>query len=244
MSVDHGVSSSNCYRRTAGMPAAGAHTFLLWIRHDAAQLGNAQSFYGRSTSNAHRLGLNASDQLVLVNGADTITGATTMVADTWYHVAYTRDGSNNHALYLNGVSDGSGSSATNPGNDVVNIGNDEFSAFGHDGKFACPFIFERALTASEIFQQMLCAIPLSTLNLFFWSPLFYDTGTDFSGLGNTFTKTGTVTTIAEGPPIEWEVRRRTVFDFATVGGDLNVALSGSAGTGGHGVSVPNFEIPL
>lgn len=30
----------------------------------------------------------------------------------------------------------------------------------------------------------------------------------------------------------------------SVGGDLNVALSGSAGTGGHGISVPNFEIPL
>lgn len=60
----------------------------------------------------------------------TITGATTLSADTWYHGAFTKNGTNDWKVFLNGVQDGSSTSSrtlSSTGKDGLRLGANEGS---------------------------------------------------------------------------------------------------------------------
>ncbi len=84
---------------------AGAFTFSMWFNHSTGSypylLKPYLFIYGA-----------ANDLKVLVRSLGTITsGANAYSMDTWHHVAYIRDGSNNTVLYLDGSSIGTSSTS-------------------------------------------------------------------------------------------------------------------------------------
>ncbi len=95
----------------AGLPLGAApRTMALWIKTPAnfnASTEWAMMQYGTAT-NGQMFGLitsgNAPQRLYFYGHNDDVAGATTLQADTWYHVAVTYDG-NRLRLYLNGQID-------------------------------------------------------------------------------------------------------------------------------------------
>ena len=83
---------------------SGEFTFSIWFKHstgDFPYLINPYIFlYG-----------SAYGMKVLVRNLGTITVSSAYSLDTWHHVAYIRDGSNNTTLYLDGSSIGTSSSS-------------------------------------------------------------------------------------------------------------------------------------
>ena len=93
----------------------GDFTYDFWFRTDGAVLANSYLFEfdrGVNSNSGPYLTINASFKLSFGLGATGVmVGATTIVADTWYHVAVTRTG-NALKLFLNGVQDASVTNTT------------------------------------------------------------------------------------------------------------------------------------
>jgi hypothetical protein len=97
---------------TGGMPSGSGTAFTIecWIRLDAF------SFYRSITRTAGGLdilvrpdGSISCDQTSVTSIASSAAGV--IIADTWYHVAVTRDTSNNYKLFINGTQMGSGTNS-------------------------------------------------------------------------------------------------------------------------------------
>ena len=88
----------------SGVSFSGAFTFSLWFKHATGNFPHLISpyifIYGPAYGSS-----------ILVRSLGTITAAGAYSLNTWYHLAYIRDGSNNTALYLNGSSIGTSSSS-------------------------------------------------------------------------------------------------------------------------------------
>ena len=83
-------------------------TIELWIKPNSVAAGSKTlvDFRSAATEVAPYLYLDGANLKYYVNGSNTITGATNLVADTWYHVAVCRDGSTTK-MFLNGAQEGS-----------------------------------------------------------------------------------------------------------------------------------------
>jgi len=84
-----------------------------------------------------------------LNGAIVLNSATSLSADTWYNYVLTRDG-NNFEVFLNGVSDGTGTSTS-----VIQQVNTQFGIYGgtlspFDGGLDETSIYSKVLSQSEI----------------------------------------------------------------------------------------------
>lgn len=79
-----------------------------WIKLDGDFMGTLRTIARKGTTNYLRVTTGDKAQVVLDIGGSprTVSGSTTLAADTWYHVVATYNGST-IVLYLNGVSDGS-----------------------------------------------------------------------------------------------------------------------------------------
>ena len=96
----------------------GAFTVECWIRPDDVSAGDRHIFDMRDSgadANAGRLYI-ATDQVRFnIGGSDVVTsGATTLSADTWYHIAITRSGTN-LKLFVDGSEVGSTTNSTDLG---------------------------------------------------------------------------------------------------------------------------------
>lgn len=95
-----------------------AATFSIsgWIKRDTDSGGNELIIDSRDSTGAtgYAVVVSTADKLALslANGgaASATAGATSLAADTWYHIAATYDGTTSR-VYLNGVEDGSGADA-------------------------------------------------------------------------------------------------------------------------------------
>jgi len=94
----------------------GASNFTIeaWVYLNS--IGSVQTIAskGASTPTGWVLQISAANKLVFIDTSTSITGATSLVANTWYYVAVVRAGigANQTTLYLNAVSDATGTSAT------------------------------------------------------------------------------------------------------------------------------------
>ena len=88
------------------------------------------------------------------NGSwNTVVGATSISLNTWYFAAVTYSDSTGWKLYLNGREDGTSASTTTfTGNQEISIGSYS-TANNFTGRIASVQVYNRALTATEIFQN-------------------------------------------------------------------------------------------
>jgi hypothetical protein len=116
----------------------GAANFTIeaWVFRTASGTTHTIAAKGAATPTGWVLQVSSADKLVFIDTSTSITGATSLAANTWYYVAVVRagTGSNQTTLYVNGVSDGTGTSATtfNQTN-AMRIGTDRSAANGFAG---------------------------------------------------------------------------------------------------------------
>jgi len=156
-------SSSQYFNLGTGLDQNGELTLAVWIRPTTVSLG-AMSIIANSndagTQQDYALELNrtAGKISTLWASSTILTGDTNLSANEWYHVAMTRAGSSGDwtiDLYLNGVNDGSTTSATNPNatNATTSIAKFGGEASGYfDGAIDEVRLYNRALTGTEIYR--------------------------------------------------------------------------------------------
>jgi len=112
-------------------------TIEAWIYRTASGATHTIACKGSSTGpTGWVFQISSGDKLVFIDTSTSITGTTSLAANTWYYVAVVRagTGSNQTTLYVNGVSDGTGTSATTfSQTDAMRIGTDRSAANGFSG---------------------------------------------------------------------------------------------------------------
>ena len=102
-SVEFDGADDDFYLNSA-LSFSGAFTFSLWFKYEANDFPYLMSsyifIYGQSYANT-----------VLVRNLGTITVSGGFSPNTWHHLVYIRDGSNNTTLYIDGSSIGTSSSS-------------------------------------------------------------------------------------------------------------------------------------
>jgi hypothetical protein len=90
-------------------------TIEAWIYRAASGVIQTIASKGASTPTGWVFQISAANKLVFTDTSTSITGATSLVVNTWYYVAVVRagTGASQTTLYLNAVSDATGTSATN-----------------------------------------------------------------------------------------------------------------------------------
>jgi len=157
-------------------------TLSAWVRLEA--LDGEQKVFAKWADAGgqfqYLLSINGSDQIIFAinaGGQSIATGATTMIAGTWCHVAGTYDGSNMR-VYLIGVEDGSTAKTGNMSNTTAPVrigagsgGSGTEEPF--DGDIGHCAIWDTPLSASEIKSLSVGINPrnIHRENLLFYSPL-------------------------------------------------------------------------
>jgi hypothetical protein len=106
---------------------SGNFTIEAWVFRTASGATHTIACKGASTPTGWVLQISSADKLVFIDTSTSITGSTSLAANTWYYVAVVRagTGASQTTLYVNGVSDGTGTSATTFNQtDAMRIGTD------------------------------------------------------------------------------------------------------------------------
>lgn len=94
----------------------GASNFTIeaWVYRSASGATQTIASKGASTPTGWVFQISSADKLVFTDTSTSITGATSIAANTWTYVAVVRagTGSNQTTLYVNGTADGTGTSGT------------------------------------------------------------------------------------------------------------------------------------
>ena len=169
----------------------GDFTVEFWFY--ANRVGVIQHLYdnrgtGAGTNTAVLIRLSDSNNIqFFTTNAFRITGSTTIIAKSWYHVALTRTG-DTHTLYVNGSSDGTWSADnltyTGPTNNLASIGSDDngYGAYGLNGyisnlRVAKELIYSAAFTvptaalAPTSNTTLLCCQSPGNVNASFGDPI-------------------------------------------------------------------------
>jgi hypothetical protein len=90
-------------------------TIEAWVYRNASGATQTIASKGASTPTGWVFQISSADKLVFTDTSTSITGTTSIAANTWTYVAVVRagTGANQTTLYVNGTSDGTGTSATN-----------------------------------------------------------------------------------------------------------------------------------
>jgi hypothetical protein len=160
--------------------------------------------------------------LTFYDGAQ--NGSYALTVGTWYHLAIVQVTATGFTWYVNGVSQGTNASGWNQWT-TLQLGRNENYGEPLNGCIAHVKIWNQALGAAEIAQEMYTARPQQITGLWAWWPLFAHTDlVDYSGNGRALTGNGTLTT-EDGPPVSWGAPVWVV-PFVAAGG--GTAYDGSA----------------
>lgn len=181
------------------------------------------TFGGITGAAYYALGVDSTDTLFVWNDGAAPTGST-VTAGTWNHMALVVEGTGagQVKVYLNGVLDitGDGNAALTAARLVLcNNHNLEFI----NGRAAAVKVWDAALTADEIKQEVRCIRPVRLASLNSGFPMFPGSGErvrDYSGLGRDLVEAGTL--VDEDPPdVSWGASPMLV-PFAAAGGAVTV----------------------
>ncbi len=176
-----------------------AFSCALWMGSDTSG-DYAASIYLGTDSNGTTLAVYSHNSTATA----TISG-TNLSTATWYHVALVGNTgiSQSMTLYLNGASDGTGTSGSEAAFSAqrVQLINDTASEF-FNGRVMAFKLYNAQLTLAEIQQEMRHIRPVRTENLWQWAPLWGSGDVvDYSGNGRSFTATSLAT--EDNPPVGW-----------------------------------------
>ena len=196
--------------RTTTLPTITSFTMMGWyLQTTASSVHGMLLCYGHATSSAVYAITTISTGLALdiYAGSGFFSGGA-VALNTWYHVAMTVSGTgaNQCLAYRDGVQVASLSGNAAITGDKLWVGNDAFTEVLL-GRMAAIKIWNAALTATEIAQEMRSYVPRRLANLLSWHPML--THTDLSQFGATWTGSGTLAT-DQGPPIAWALQEPDV----------------------------------
>lgn len=202
---------------------------LAWLGADTADYSASNSLFWNQSGSTSRLELFAH-----TTTTPTITGSTTLNVGQWYHVAWvgSTEHEQAHSLYLDGVSEGSGTagvgSTYDPGRIMLGNSPDDFWL---DGRLAHWKLYNAQLTADEIRSEMHTIRQRRTTSRWQIAPLWgADDLVDYATNGRHFTGSGLAT--ADGPPVGWGAPRRRFLAAAGGGTLFTQSLTGSLGLSG------------
>jgi len=164
---------------------AANFTIQAWVFRTASGATHTIAAKGASTPTGWVFQISSADKLVFIDTSTSITGATSLAANTWYYVAVVRagTGSNQTTLYVNGVSDGTGTSATTFNQtDAMRIGTDRSAANGFVG-----YISNLRLSNTNLTISSTPTTPLTALGSTIFLSCGYNRFVDGSSLGSAIT---------------------------------------------------------
>jgi len=165
----------------------GASNFTIeaWVYRTASGATHTIACKGASTPTGWVLQVSSADKLVFIDTSTSITGSTSLAANTWYYVAVVRagTGSNQTTLYVNGASDGTGTSATTfSQTDAMRIGTDRSAANGFAG-----YVSNLRLSNTNLTISSTPTSPLTALGSTIFLSCGYNRFVDGSSLASAIT---------------------------------------------------------
>lgn len=201
--------------RTAVLNHNAAYTWMGWFYFTSlptTRASNALAFDDNGTANMDYFQIDAASTHHIEWGQSiggsfvARAGSTVISTGTWYHIALVRASVTSLQGYLNGVAEGAlvtttvtgRAAATRMEMGAYNTSNTDWM----DGRIAYVMAWDRALSASEVINEMRSVRPLQPLNLWGFWPLWPNQRVkDLSGNGRDWTEGGTLTD--EDPPPVW-----------------------------------------
>jgi hypothetical protein len=178
----------------------GASNFTIeaWVYRTTSGATHTIACKGASTPTGWVLQISSADKLVFIDTSTSITGSTSLAANTWYYVAVVRAGTgvSQTTLYVNGVSDGTGTSATTFNQtDAMRIGTDRSAANNFAG-----YISNLRLSNTNLTISSTPTTPLTASGSTIFLSCGYNRFVDGSSLNSAITVgTGTPTVQAFQP---------------------------------------------
>jgi hypothetical protein len=165
----------------------GAANFTIeaWVFRTASGATHTIAAKGAATPTGWVFQISSADKLVFIDTSTSITGATSLAANTWYYVAVVRagTGSNQTTLYVNGTSDWTGTSATTfSQTDAMRIGTDRSAANGFVG-----YVSNLRLSNTNLTISSTPTTPLTALGSTIFLSCGYNRFVDGSSLGSAIT---------------------------------------------------------
>jgi hypothetical protein len=165
----------------------GAANFTIeaWVFRTTSGATHTIAAKGASTPTGWVLQVSSADKLVFIDTSTSITGATSLAANTWYYVAVVRagTGASQTTLYVNGVSDGTGTSATTfSQTDAMRIGTDRSAANNFSG-----YISNLRLSNTNLTISSTPTTPLTALGSTIFLSCGYNRFVDGSSLTSSIT---------------------------------------------------------
>ena len=147
-------NGSSSYISTTNPLGTGnkAYTISAWVYLNASShTGGIYTIWdGGTTTGAHIFFKVESGSISIGNYGGSVTSSNTLSVKKWVHVAVTRDTSNNVVLYVNGLSDKTGTLSLNLANNNPKIGALNTTTQNLNGQLDQVRVFNKALSASEI----------------------------------------------------------------------------------------------
>jgi hypothetical protein len=198
-----------------------AWTAGMWVRQTAATTGQAWTLWSNPASGTCYTGLKsvgAAPWFMDVVGGDSLIAGGNIALNAWECFYLVHDGAGTMRVYRSQ----SGGAMTlrltvgvtyAAGNEVLQM-NDEATAARWRGQVAYVKEWQAALSLAEISYEAFRAKPGRTQNLLRFIPALNNAsaGQDFSGLGNSLTKTGTLADASTAPPARWSGRENRLQD--------------------------------
>lgn len=203
----------------------GAKTVMAWIY--LAVDRNAYTVFFGLGDNAFVGTLSDGTSIIFYDGSVEHSTSGSLTVGAWQHVAFVGAGdssSDTFSVYLNGAQIGTGTRAANDAGTNMYLGNDTYSEW-LNGRLAHVKIWNAALTAAEIQQEMYSSRPQRFANLWSWLPMIESgsgRNSEWSSSGNTWTANGTLAD-EDGPPVAWNLTGWQL-PFVTSGGAAGQTL--------------------
>jgi putative ubiquitin-RnfH superfamily antitoxin RatB of RatAB toxin-antitoxin module len=229
-------ASGDSLIRTTNTPTSTNYTMMGWFQI-AVDRNNYTAFLsnGSTGSGSNTLQTDVDGTTLNIWNGFVAGAGTNLTVGTWYHLAMVANGTNLIA-YLNGVQNAIVAHIS-PATPKLWIGNDADSEF-LNGRAAHIKVFNAALTANEILQEMYTILPKKIDALNGWYPTWNGSNraADYSGLARPWTEGGTLAD-EDGPPVSYGASSLFFPYTAPAGSSVAIIVTDRAGSRAAAVAI-------
>lgn len=216
------AADTHYYHTTVGLPTSATLTFTCWLRIAVDRNDYSEVISFGTTYMSLSADLDGTSVGVFDSGTYNTTplGATPFTVGTWYRVAVVINGANVSYYRADAATALTHTSATNYTSGTptqLRIGAYYDGGFWWNGRVAAFKLWQAALNAADITNELAQYQPIRTANLLHYHPFIRTETADYSGNANTLTG-GTGSTTEDGPPIPWRITAPQLILPAPTGG--------------------------